>query len=613
MRFNHFLKKNHRTESPNNILIVDTEANISTDSKDIQTQTFRLGYSIHLLRQKKGWSERGYVLRTIEDFWDLVDGCAREKTKLYVFAHNMAYDYAILKLDTYISSRHLEIEMRVIDSVFMIKAGNIVFLSSTNYYRQSLKELGIIFGLSKMDSPNFETVSDEKLLPYCVRDTEVLSHIIKQHIAFVVDKDLGSFKPTIAGQAMSAFRHRFMHHDLLVHNHYDILMMEKSSYRGGRCEVFKMGTFNDVTCLDINSMYPFVMKSFEFPTKLISASKIISSGLTFVESSGVSFDVRESDIRKMIESGFFVLADCHVILKKPCLAFKSEKLLFPVGKMHLTLTSPEIEYLLDNPVSGSIISFDECVFYEKANIFSEYVDFFYKLRCETDNSAINAMAKVMLNSLYGKFGQHNSSTPELVTKEIEKKIYLEMMSENDTLEILDDEYGKYVKLGEDLYHVTKAEGEFARDSIPIIASTVTAYARMILWKLILKAGIENVIYCDTDSLFVNSEGLGNLKSEINQTELGKLKVEKSGTCTIHGCKDYTFNGKTKLKGIKANAKKISDDTYIQYQFDTKNRRYSEGTKDGIVIVRPIKKKVSRNYDKGILSPSGQISPLIFDD
>jgi hypothetical protein len=132
---------------------------------------------------------------------------------------------------------------------------------------------------------------------------------------------------------------------------------------------------------------------------------------------------------------------------------------------------------------------------------------------------------------------------------------------------------------------------------------------------------------DTDSLFVNSEGLANLKSEINPTELGKLKIEKSGSCSIRGCKDYTFNGKIKLKGIKEKALieipreaiehnlciKLTDIVYLQDQFDTKHRRYSEGTPDGTVLVHSISKKLSRNYDKGIVARSGKVSPLIFSE
>ena len=185
------------------------------------------------------------------------------------------------------------------------------------------------------------------------------------------------------------------------------------------------------------------------------------------------------------------------------------------------------------------------------------------------------------------------------------------MHECDTFELFDGKSSKYILIGEKLYHVEKSNGDFARDSIPIIASTVTAYARKMLWELMQIAGMENVIYCDTDSLFVNNYGLANLKSYINPTELGKLKIEKTGSCQIRGAKDYTFNGKAKLKGIKENAIQISDNIFTQQQFHTKNQRYRDGTADGIVVVKTITKKLKRNYDKGNVMSDGEVRPLVF--
>lgn len=589
--------------------MVDTEANIR-DEDGRQYQTFRLGYAIHLLWQNGKWYDSPVELHSVEDFWDMLDKYSPEKKKLYVFAHNMAYDYTILMLDSYISSRHLEIKMRVIDSVFMISAGNICFLSSTNYYKQSLKELGKIFGLEKMESPDFKSVSDSELMPYCIRDTQVLSQIIKQHIGFIVSNDLGSFKPTIAGQAFGAFRHRFMNEKMLVHAYSDILELEKLSYRGGRCEVFRMGKFDDITCLDINSMYPYVMKSFVYPISLVRKSFSYDYNKT-VEN--IQVDVPQDRIESVIKDGYFVMADCLLDLKLPVIACKREKLVFPVGKIRQTLTSPEIEYIISNPECGKILSFDKAVYYHQAKIFSEYVDFFYGLRQSSTNEATRQMCKIMLNSLYGKLGQHQSSFPKLVDDEKVRSMYFEIMKENETFEVFTDLSAKYIKIGNDLYFIEKSDNDFARDSIPIIASTVTSYARMMLWELIQKAGKDNILYCDTDSLFVNDAGLANLQNEISPTELGKLKVEKVGSCDIRGAKDYTFNGDIKLKGVKRDAIKIDDSHYRQMQFQTKNIRYRNGTKDGIVILEPITKTISRNYDKGVIGPTGSVSPLILSD
>jgi hypothetical protein len=99
---------------------------------------------------------------------------------------------------------------------------------------------------------------------------------------------------------------------------------------------------------------------------------------------------------------------------------------------------------------------------------------------------------------------------------------------------------------------------------------------------------------------------------INPTELGKMKLEEIGNVEIFGAKDYKFNDKVKLKGIKANAELLPDGSYRQFQFQTKNIRYRNGTPDGIVILNPIIKKISRKYDKGIVNGK-IITPHLFSD
>jgi hypothetical protein len=188
-----------------------------------------------------------------------------------------------------------------------------------------------------------------------------------------------------------------------------------------------------------------------------------------------------------------------------------------------------------------------------------------------------------------------------------------MMNDSGTNEIWISVGQKYVRHGDILYLHTQTTGEYAPDSIPIIASSVTSYARILLFELMKTARKENVLYCDTDSLFVTKSGLDNLADWISSNELGKLKIEDFGTVEIRGAKDYTFNGVVKMKGIKKNAEKLPNGKYRQYQFQTKSLRYRAGTEDGIVVVKPIDKEVSGLYDKGIVDESGIVSPFIYQD
>jgi len=598
-RFCHYIKHNARSEIPSNMLVVDTEASISEQPDGSQHQTFRLGYAIHMMAKDDGWIQTGYELSSIDDFWNLLDRFAYEKTRLYIFAHNMAYDFTILKLDTYLSSRKIDMSIDVRDSVFIVRGNNLVFLSTTNFYKQSLKTLGEVFGKSKMDSPDFLHCSNSELMPYCQRDTEVLALIMEKHLAFIRDNDLGCFKPTISGQSLQAYRHRFMHHSLLVHNYDEVLELERQSYRGGRCEAFRLGTFSGIYYLDINSMYPFVMKTSQFPTKLTTMKPLTIQTV--------------DDLKDALVSGHFIMADCDIILNEPLVACKREKLFFPIGNIRQVITSPEIEYIIEHPDCGSISKIHSLVLYEKAEIFKEFVDFFYNFRKNTDNPAYKTLAKLVLNSLYGKFGQRSFGQLKKIEDENLIWLYTDMMNDSGTNEIWISVGQKYVRHGNILYLHTQTSGEYAPDSIPIIASSVTSYARILLFKLMKIAGKENVLYCDTDSLFVTKSGYDNLRDWISPNELGKLKMEDYGTVEIRGAKDYTFNGVVKMKGIKKNAEKLPNGKYRQYQFQTKSLRYRAGTEDGIVVVKPIDKEMSGLYDKGIVDESGIVSPFVYRD
>lgn len=606
----HYLKKNAKNQMPHHLIVVDTETNIVKDGEFNQAQTFRLGCAIYLRWDSalNKWNEEEVELWKVEDFYKLLDRVSKGKRKIVLFAHNAAFDYTILKMDTYLSDRGFEIDMRTTDSVFIINAlkkvedgtFSITFADTMNYYKMSLKKLGKIFGEEKMFTPDFENVTDFMLMKYCKQDTRVLSELMKQHIEFIGLHDLGNFKLTIASQAFNAYRHRFMKERILVHTFDDIIDMELASYRGGRCEVFKMGKFKKVYKLDINSMYPYVMRNNLYPN--ISLSK-------------KTLDISVKKVEGLIDEGVYVLGDCRIELKEPLIAVKKAKLMFPIGKIKQVLTSPEIDYILKHPEVGKVVSVDKCCTYEQKNLFKEYVDYFYALRKSTTNSAHEAMSKLFLNSLYGKFGQRSMNSLEMVE---DKHIIATVCDSMDVVGTnrMDKLYGtkmaKYIRLGDTLYAIETSSNLLSHDSCPVIASTVTAYARNDLFTLMKTAGLENILYCDTDSLFVNEDGFRFMENGLSATELGKMKLEELGDCEIHGAKNYVFNNEVKLKGVKKNAVKIGENRYRQNMFITKNMKYRRGTKDGIVMVESVVKNISNNYDKGIVK-EGVVYPHVFCD
>ena len=612
-RLIHYISENKNREIPHHLLVVDTETFIEKSGEFSEKQTFRLGYAIYLWWNSRNgvYYEQNFPLKSVDDFHKLLDSILIPKRKLVIFSHNSSFDYSILMMDTYFSSRNFEISMRVIDQIFLIRAfkkskdgqSSIVYSDTMNYYKMSLQKLGEIFGEYKMKTPDFTNVSDSDLMKYCRQDTKILATLMKKHIQFIAEHDLGNFKMTIASQAFNAFRHRFMKSKILIHTFDDIIQLELSSYRGGRCEAFIIGKRENIFKLDVNSMYPFVMKQYRYPIKPLSNTVLTNLSI--------------ADIEDGLKTDKFILAECNLILNEPVIAVKKKKLFFPIGRITQTITSPEIEYILKNPEIGNIKSIKKCVFYHQESIFKEYVDYFYNFRKSTTNLAYQAMAKLFLNSLYGKFGQKSMSAHTKIDDHSIQDNIFELMNDlktNVVDKLIDDKLTRYIRLAEDLYCIENSSEILAYDSSPIIASAVTSYARMYLFELIKTAGLSEVFYCDTDSLFVSEIGYNNLKTKglISPTELGKLKHEDTGNMEIFGAKNYSFNDETKLKGIKKDARLISPNKYIQSQFITKNLKYRKGIQDGMILVQPIIKQISMNYDKGMVK-NGTIFPLEFND
>lgn len=593
----HKLKTNKKTEVPRHIICLDTEAYEVQIDEETKLQKLKLGWAVYYRRDTK--KEVWKYFERPEEFFAWLESLLKAKVKYYVFAHNFDYDAQILGLYDWLSKNpKVEVRKFIVDSnVFIIKAtyyldyptnkrkAYLEFLSTTNYTFYSLKKIGEMLGYPKLDVDPL-TAPKEKVKIYCKRDVEILLKFVLYLIHFIEMHDLGNFQETIAKQSFNTFRHRFMKHEIYIHADPVATALERLSYRGGRNEAFYIGEYHDpngIYYLDVNSMYPYVMKNFEYPVKLIGI-------------------VRKPTLEqlKMLMKDYLVIADVLVRVDKPVVGVRKEKLIFPVGQFRVVLTSPELELVKRH---GEIVKVYKIAVYEKAPIFKEYVDYFYNLRVkykQEGNVIMDKFAKIFMNSLYGKFGQKNENLVLVGKTDVDENVIYRYYDAKE-------KKWKYYAVIDHKIYVKQGYVE-AYNSFVAIASFVTAYARCVLWDYIEKAGLENVLYCDTDSLFVTSEGYKRLQPFISDTELGKLKIEKvSDRIRINGAKDYEFAGEVKLKGVKKDAKKVDENTYEQIQFVRTRGNLLKHRIKGVVL-KVVRKRLNRQYDKGEVTPSGWVKP-----
>jgi len=254
---------------------------------------------------------------------------------------------------------------------------------------------------------------------------------------------------------------------------------------------------------------------------------------------------------------YFACAHVRVKVDVPVFPLRvKEKTFYPVGEFDCYLTTPEILFALR---WGKVLRVYSLALYEGKDIFSGYVRYFYSRRMKSKEEGDNTQQyffKLMLNSLYGKFGQKSVGW---------EKIGECNPSEEGYEKVYDVLTGKryLIRRHNGIIEQTK-DSEESFNSFPAIAAHVTAYARMYLFSMMERAGLENVFYTDTDSLITNQMGYQNLKNVIDPKELGKLKIEGiSKHLEIYGPKDYVFGDKVRMKGIRALAKKVQPGVYVQ--------------------------------------------------
>ena len=556
MRKPHILKANETGTLPRYRVYCDSESRVI----DLKHYPYLMeACFIDDRYQAENWKE---YEDNFENFWyDVAAFGGKEKTAVYIYSHNICYDMlvtggipALLEKGFVVTSFFEKgttfiLVMRQQEK-YTTKKGEektrvkktLNFISTTNYFSFSLAALGEIFGREKLDFDyDNGTIEDAKV--YCKRDVEICKLATETFINFIDSNNLGTLAKTTPGQAFNAYRHKFMIEEIYLHDNERGFDLERAAYCGGRVECFKIGEFTgEFFGYDINSMYPYVMKEFIYPVKLITVRKRNSL----------------SEIKTFLQD-YGIIGEFTVKTDKPVFPLKlEENLIFPVGTFKTTLSTPEIIYGLENDL---LLDVGEIAAYIMGDVFTSYVDFFYTKRLEAkaeNNKVYDLLFKLFMNSLYGKFGQKSENWDRI------GEAPPEVIKSEEVINVTTGEREAYKIFGGSTFKRMKEEESF--NAFCGIAAHVTAYARMELLKYIELAGWENVYYMDTDSLFLNCEGAALLEAAgvVNDKDLGKMKLEKTDTkISIKAPKDYIFAGTTKTKGIKKGSKLVTDDKELE--------------------------------------------------
>lgn len=396
----------------------------------------------------------------------------------------------------------------------------------------------------------------------------------------------------------------------------------RQAYYGGRTEVFRMSGEN-LHYYDINSSYVAAMR------------ETMPAGDRIVETTynPALYDRYAGFVECTVE----VPADCDI----PPLPFRADsgKLIFPAGTFSGVWSVEELRLLDDPCVQGRIVSVRQAMWFKRKPLFVGMVDELWKLRDKSlpgHDEGLSALAKLMGNSLYGKFGMKQDRTQVVFAKDIQVEGICVLCSEEAS-----DEGQLCVKcLGSkpamptadcDVWY--KSEHVDAPYIIPQIAAHITALARVRLWqfmKLVKEAG-GRIYYSDTDSVITDvsmpsTTELGGFKDEYPGVRLkGSFVQPKVYMLEADGgfpdkdkpqqeweTEKVTMKGFPKQLRTKANLAKLRAGETLSYDRLEKVRTLArEGFHRG-PLMATVKKSFKSAYDKRVVYSDGSTSPIVLD-
>lgn len=493
----------------------------------------------------------------------------------------------------------------------------------------------------------------QELAFYCKLDTLILRRALEEYQK--VGLELTEIDPlrcvTIASYAYKVYTDRFRPNDTLYYLDYSFDTFARKAFHGGktdvRCMLYEQ-TEEDraagigLRYVDIQSLYPTVQYFDPMPCGMPTTETFSSTRQPAIES-------------LLSEDDFFGFIECDMLpirfMFHPTLcAFQDGKLMATLNPLKkVVLTSAEFQYALNEKRYACTHVYRIDRYQKTKELFRGYMELFLKIKitngglkqcykddpasfeayarswkehCNIDlspddfqhNPPMRELAKLLCNSLWGKFGERNDRpTTEVLTGSKEIRMYYKKIVRGDYIEMRSRRFGQFYERKQYRHRMPQGKRNIA------VAAFVTAHARLRLQKELDNLETR-VYYHDTDSIiykhipgeYAIDEGplLGDWASETGSHLITRFVsiAPKTYAYTseykgdVIKAKGFTMNGTTQRIVTFGTIKKMITDTAEAQKahIDIPTTTFQHLVDEGKMITYETLKQMNLVYNKGVV-------------
>lgn len=564
----HLLHAQKTSRHPRRYVFFDTEAR-RVKQRGVETQTWRLGCSLQAewLPRKESFA-LGAVVRhpSPDDLWSVIGECAHPCTRTVAVAHNLGYDLRIADAFTLLPANGFAIQNLILSPEHVgfdavRDTETITLIDSHTVLPRSLAFIGKVTGWVKTPLPNDDD-DDEIWWQHCEADVELLARAYLSVLTRMRRDDLGGWARTGSGLGWHTLLRKHLEDKVLVHKDDAVRSIELEASYGGRAEAWRWGRITRTTLheWDYELAYAHIARDYELPARL--TGRIERPSIGFLRS-------RYPRVR--------FLCHAQVVLGLPVLPTRdAHGIYFPTGSIEGWWWDVELEEAI---TAGATVDLLEAYCYQALpwlRSWATWVIGAARERGDADSAIFAVAAKHWARAVIGRSAMRYSEWGMRGDAFVPGANYAEVL-DWDTGKV-----GAMAQIAGDRWE--SWDRTWSDSALPQLWSAVNAHSRVNLWRSMNVAGLEHVLYVDTDALIVDEEGDERLRVATLAGDLGSLRhkqtlhdLEIASHRSLHG------QGWRRLAGISRKAVRDDEGVYHSESWERLPAALSAGHFDRVIV------------------------------
>lgn len=593
----HYLHPQVTSRVPRRFLFWDTEA-VITAKDGGQAHTWRCGVT-GAVRWREGsrtWPEPVLARHGApEALWEAVTAFARRDARTVVVAHKLAYDLRIADGFHHLIGLGWAIERPTLsgDHIgFEAVQGDrrLIFVDSLNVFPVRLATLGEALGLVKPDLPDQDAPA-EVWWDRCEADVKILARAYMALVAWLDAEDLGGWARSGSGIGWHTMLRRHLVDKVLVHNRDEVREAEAAAMYAGRAEVWRHGPQHKGPYIewDFATAYGHVCATTELPA-------VLECQVT-----GASLE----GMRRAWPAAHH-LVEARVSTEVPALPHRDATGIFwPVGTFSGWWWDTELVMAAE---AGAEVRPLRAWRYRCSPWLASWAQWAIGLVGDksTPEAVIKGLAaKHWLRSVPGRSAMRFATWGHAGAAYVPGVAYTPLLDHDSGAR------GKMLTLGAERFEAW--ESSWWDNALPQVLSYVMAVCRTRLWRAMTIAGLENLVYVDTDCLITNRAGTNRVRPAADIGALWGLR-EKGRHASLDPIapklvRDSTYR---RLVGVPRGAMADEHGEYDAEVWEGMLPALSFGRTDQ-VVVRPMHFVLSGVDTTRVHLPGGGTEPFRVED